>query len=127
MNNNQIKAFVKSGVKTRKPVGDGLYIRVQTEGIAYWEVRYSINGKRKFIRIAGGNFPAMSLAEARIQAAQIKQQTLGGIDPLAERVREDQIHIKTVTNLFDDWFEGVEKRLKHPNIPKRIYCSLVSL
>ena len=42
MNDKQIKSFLKSKELGRKAVGDGLYIRVQTEGVAYWEVRYSI-------------------------------------------------------------------------------------
>lgn len=66
MNDKQIKALIKSGLATRKPIGDGLYIRVQTAGKAYWEVRYSINGKRKFMRIAGGQYPNMSLANAKL-------------------------------------------------------------
>lgn len=125
MNNNQIKAFIKSGKKSRKPIGDGLYIRTQSDRKAYWEVRYSLNGKRRFIRIEGGAYPQMTLADAKIQNALIKQQILNGIDPLAERVRATEETIKTVNDLFDDWYMDVEKRLKHPSIPKRIYTKEV--
>ncbi|MDF4346007.1 integrase, partial [Vibrio parahaemolyticus] len=29
--------------------------------------------------------------------------------------------IKTVNDLFEDWYPTLVKRLKHPNIPKRVY------
>lgn len=121
MNDKQIKAFIKTGVAARKQIGDGLYIRVQTIGKAYWEVRYSINGKRRFMRIAGGQYPSMSLAVAKLEAALVKQKTREGVDPLAERARENELTIKTVSQLFDDWYIDLSKRLKFPNIPKRIY------
>lgn len=121
MNDKQIKAFIKTGVVARKQIGDGLYIRVQTIGKAYWEVRYSINGKRRFMRIAGGQYPSMSLAVAKLEAALVKQKTREGVDPLAERARENELTIKTVNQLFDDWYIDLSKRLKFPNIPKRIY------
>jgi len=121
MNDKQIRAFIKSGKVARKPVGDGLYIRVQTIGKAYWEVRYTINSKRRFMRITSGLYPNMSLADAKLEAALIMQGIRNGIDPLSERIRENEVTIKTVNHLFDDWFIDLSKRLKFPNIPKRIY------
>jgi len=121
MNDKQIKAFVRTGEKTRKPVGDGLYIRVQTKGLAYWEVRYTINGKRRFMTLEGGQYPIMPLVDAKAEAARIKQLTRAGTDPLAERQRLDDVSIRTVDDLFEDWHLDLAKRLKHPNIPKRIY------
>ncbi|WP_448247587.1 tyrosine-type recombinase/integrase [Thalassotalea agariperforans] len=121
MNDKQIRAFIKTGEIARKQISDGLYIRVQTAGKAYWEVRYSMNGKRRFMRIAGGQYPSMSLAVAKLESALIKQKNREGIDPLAERVRESKVTIKTVNHLFDDWYVELSKRLKFPNIPKRIY------
>lgn len=121
MNDKQIRAFIKNKEVARKQIGDGLYIRVQTIGKAYWEVRYSINSKRRFMRIAGGHYPSMSLAVAKLEAALIKQKIREGVDPLAERVRESEETIKTVNQLFDDWYVDLSKRLKFPNIPKRIY------
>ena len=41
MNDKQIKAFIRSKEVGRKAVSDGLYIRVQTAGIASWEIRYT--------------------------------------------------------------------------------------
>lgn len=121
MNHKQILALVKSGELARTPVGDGLYIRVQTKGKASWEVRYTVNGKRKFITLPGGHYPQMSLAEAKAEAAIIKANAKNGIDPLAERQKANLVKISTIDDLFNDWYTDRCKRLKHPEIPKRIY------
>jgi integrase len=121
MNDKQVRELINKGLATRKSIGDGLYIRLQTVGKAYWEVRYLINGKRKFMRIAGGQYPNMPLVNAKLEAALIMQQIRAGNDPLAERARDNEIIIKTVNHLFDDWYQELSKRLKYPNIPKRIY------
>ncbi|QGS49000.1 MULTISPECIES: tyrosine-type recombinase/integrase [Shewanella] len=121
MNDKQIKSFLKSKELGRKAVGDGLYIRVQTEGVAYWEVRYSVNGKRRSMVPNGGVYPAMSLVEAKAEAAKVKLLAKQGIDPLAERERQQEITIKTVNDLFDDWYQCTAPRLKHPEIPMRMY------
>ncbi|MDN5369543.1 MAG: hypothetical protein PWP74_851 [Shewanella sp.] len=121
MNDKQIKAFLKSKELGRKAVGDGLYIRVQTEGVAYWEVRYSVNGKRRSMVPNGGIYPAMSLVEAKAEAAKIKLLAKQGVDPLAERERQQEETIKTVNDLFEDWYQTTAVRLKHPEIPQRMY------
>ncbi|MDT3282620.1 MULTISPECIES: tyrosine-type recombinase/integrase [Shewanella] len=121
MNDKQIKAFLKSKELGRKAIGDGLYLRVQTEGVAYWEVRYSVNGKRRSMMLDGGIYPAMPLVEAKAEAAKIKLLAKQGIDPLAERERQQEETIKTVNDLFDDWYQCTSSRLKHPEIPMRMY------
>lgn len=121
MNNNKIKALIRSGFTGRKNIGDGLYLRIQTHGSASWEVRFSLNGKRKSLIIEGGQYPQMSLAVAKAEAAKIKLLVIQGIDPVIERKRKNQGSIATVDELFSDWYQDLEKRLKHPQIPKRIY------
>ena len=121
MKDSQIKAFIRSKELGRKAVGSGLYIRVQTIGIGYWEVRYSINGKRRSMMLDGGLYPAMPLVEARAEAAKVKLLAKQGTDPLAERERQQEETIITVNDLFDDWYQCIASRLKHPEIPMRMY------
>lgn len=121
MNHNQIKAFIKSGICTRKPVGDGLYIRVQSLGNATWEIRYSVDGKRRFMAIKNGQYPNMSLAQAKAEAAHLLLHAKQGKDPLVERQKIKRQQFNTVDDLFNDWFIDLSRRLKHPSIPKRIY------
>ncbi|WP_028116421.1 tyrosine-type recombinase/integrase [Ferrimonas senticii] len=123
MNDKQIKALLRSGVLGRKRISNGLYLRVQTANSASWEYRYTINGKSRAMTLAGGNYPTLSLADAQAQVALLRQQVKQGIDPMAERQRTQQTQIKIVDDLFDDWHLTLVKRLKYPNIPKRIYTS----
>jgi integrase len=121
MNDKQIKAFIKTKELGRRAAGGGLYIRVQTEGTAYWEVRYSVNGKRRSMMIEGGTYPAMPLVEAKAEAAKVKLLAKQGIDSLAERERQQQETIITVNDLFADWYQTTASRLKHDEIPLRMY------
>lgn len=119
MNDKQIKALIKSGEMVRKPVGDGLYIRIQTAGKASWEVRYTIHGKRKFYAL--GQYPQVSLADAKLEALRVKAEAKSGIDPQVEKQKNQRAPINTINELFEDWYQDLSKRLKFPNIPKRIY------
>ncbi|MGI9284775.1 MAG: tyrosine-type recombinase/integrase [Pseudomonadales bacterium] len=124
-NDKQIKALLRKGQPGRHAVGGGLYFRVSSEGTGFWVVRYTMNGKRREITL--GRYPATSLAGAGLEAAQLKAAVRKGIDPLAERKRPDTVSIRTVDDLAKDWLKNdIERRLKHPCIPRRIYERLLS-
>jgi len=115
----QIQAFVK-GEPKRHPVGSGLYLVVRRSATPYWMLRYSINGKRKEMTL--GQYPDLSLADAKAESIMKKRDIRQGIDPLVVRKRINEQSIKLVDDLFADWYESdISKRLKHPNIPKRVY------
>ncbi|MFU2511235.1 tyrosine-type recombinase/integrase [Pseudoalteromonas sp. ASV78] len=116
----KIKSLIKDKAVGKYAISNGLYIRISDEGSAFFTIRYSIYKKRKEMTL--GKFPELSLAEAKLQAAQIKVDIKNGnIDPLAERKRLDKEVINTVNDLAEDWLKDCEKRLKHPNIPRRVY------
>ncbi|KJY93933.1 tyrosine-type recombinase/integrase [Pseudoalteromonas ruthenica] len=122
MNVKEIKANIKSCNTLRFSVGDGLYIKPNKgKHSGAWELRYTINGSRRFMTLNGSGFPNKSLAEARAEAAIIKQQIKNGIDPLAERARYAGAEIITFDDLFRDWYEGVSRTLKHPKVQLRYY------
>lgn len=68
-----------------------------------------------------GKVSDISLRDARLLAAEKMKQVREGFDPLIQRKRAEQEKIKTVNDLFSDWYPSQEKRLKHPNIPKRVF------
>jgi hypothetical protein len=113
------KSLLKEGKTGRFAVGNGLYFRVSKEGSGFWVVRYTSFGKRREISL--GKYPSISLAEANLQSSQIKLEVNQGIDPLAEKSRGDAYKLETVNDLAEDWLRECEKRLKHPNIPRRVY------
>jgi len=115
----QIQAYSK-GEPKRHPVGAGLYFVVRKGATPYWMLRYTANGKRKEMTL--GQYPYLSLADAKAEAAIQKREIKLGGDPLVARKRIKGQSIKLVDDLFNDWYENdIAKRLKHPNIPKRVY------
>src|SRR5690348_4283350 len=66
--------------------GDGLHLLVREDGSAFWVFRFTSAGRTREAglgRARGRN--AVTLAEARAKAAQLRQQVRDGVDPLAER------------------------------------------
>ncbi|WP_294086370.1 integrase arm-type DNA-binding domain-containing protein [Pseudoalteromonas sp.] len=126
MNVKEIKANIKTCATLRFNVGDGLYIKPnKSRNGGAWELRYTINGNRRFMTLSGVGFPEKSLAEAKAEAAIIKQQIKNGIDPLAERARQSEAEIITMNNLFNDWHKEESKRLKNPERPLGHYIKRV--
>ncbi|MDX7799010.1 site-specific integrase [Aeromonas caviae] len=74
--------------------GDGLGVRVSPKGLITFQVRHMRD--RKQVRTTIGRYPAVSLREARIKAAELKagpkQHVATGDEP-------------TPAALFDEWFE----------------------
>ena len=120
--------LVKKYIKEAKPGyhgdGNGLFLRISKERTGFWVVRYTIHGKRREISI--GSYPNISLADSRLQALQTKSDVKQGIDPQAEKKRGDKHNINTVADLAQDWLAELEKRLKHPNIPRRVYTKEIA-
>ncbi|BDM66077.1 phage integrase [Shewanella sp. NFH-SH190041] len=119
-----IQSIVKEGKPGRYGDGEGLYLMLPKSGHPYWMLRYTLFGKRRSMTL--GKLINISLADARAQAALLKQKINQGEDPITERKSEKQVSFQTVDDLFADWYQDLEKRLKHPNIPKRIYSKEIS-
>lgn len=113
------QALVKEGAPGRYSDGNGLYLMIPRKGMPYWMLRYTFAGKRRELTL--GKYAQLSLAEAREQAIESQKAIRNGIDPVEERKREERATINTVQDLFTDWHQDLEKRLKHPHIPKRIF------
>lgn len=121
MNNKQIDKLIREGKPGRWAIDHGLYFRISSSGSPSWQVRYTLHDKRKWFTLAG-SYPRVGLADAKLQALNLKAELKQGVDPAAERKRAQQEVLRTVDDLFYDWFEtDVRQRLKHPQIAKRIY------
>ena len=115
----EVESKIKKEEAGRYADGGGLYFVVPKSGSAYWMVRYTSNKKRKEMTL--GKYSDLSLKDARFEAASKMKQLREGLDPLLAKKRAEQESIKTVDDLFEDWYPTLEARLKHPKIPKRIY------
>lgn len=125
MNNQQIKALLRSGKATRHVVGDGLILKVTATGKGFWRLRYSANGKRREMTLGeyGPLADQLTLAEATAKAAMLRAKIASGsgFDPLAEKKRAAVATAKTVNDLAELWLSANDKRLKHPGIPRSAY------
>ena len=123
MNDAQIKAKLKAGLPGKFNVDRGLYFRVTEEGSGFWILRYSIHGKRREFTLGRYGKPpeALTLSDARLQAAQTRADIKKGVDPIAEKHRSSLVSIKTVNQVAEDWLSDCQKRLEHPEIPERVY------
>nr|WP_298968459.1 site-specific integrase [uncultured Halomonas sp.] len=115
----KVQSLIREAKPGRYGDGNGLYLMIPKAGAAYWMCRYTFAGKRRGMTL--GKYSQFSLAEAREQVVETQKAIRNGNDPLAERKRDEQVTISTVQDLFDDWYQDLEKRLKHPNIPKRVF------
>ncbi|WP_128000931.1 tyrosine-type recombinase/integrase [Piscinibacter defluvii] len=61
----------------------GLYLEVTPNGSKHWRWKYRFGGKEK--RLALGSYPAISLAQARLDRDAARLKLKGGVDPSAER------------------------------------------
>jgi len=69
-----------------------------------------------------GQYSDMSLADARTEAEVLKRELRQGVDPLIAKQRQKWTGITSVNDLFEDWYkDNLLPRLKHPNIPARIF------
>lgn len=114
----QLESFL-SAEPAKHSDGDGLYFVVPRSGKAYWMLRYTAAGKRREMTL--GNYPDLSLKDARLSAATNAKMKRDGVDPLIVKQQSQTAKLVIVDDLFNDWQIGNEKRLKYPGIPARVY------
>ncbi|WP_419553371.1 tyrosine-type recombinase/integrase [Candidatus Poriferisodalis sp.] len=101
--------------------GDGLTLVVKTSGTRSWVVRLTVDGKQRDVGIGG--YPAVSLADARLRAADMRADAAEGGDPLgphqADRVPTFATAAKTVHEMnrprwrnkqaANEWLSSLER------------------
>ena len=83
----QVQSYARTAAANKKySDGNGLYFCVRKSGMPYWMLRYtSLNGRREATL---GQYPSMTLAEARLESSKMQLQLQQGEDPLAIRAIE---------------------------------------
>lgn len=66
--------------------GNGLYLEVRPNGSKFWRYRYRLNDKENLYAV--GDYPAMSLAEARAEREAARKLVKEGIHPAHQRRTE---------------------------------------
>jgi len=87
--------------------GGGLTFTLSSSGTATWILRYRIGGRARELTI--GNFPDISLAEARRIAREKRSEIDRAGDPAVDKQRMKALALKdwTVRQLIDDYREKI--------------------
>ncbi|MHA3183284.1 tyrosine-type recombinase/integrase [Legionella pneumophila] len=107
--------------------GNGFCLRVSPKGTKTWFYRYKFEGKEKWLTI--GNFPAMSVAEARKAFNDLWEIRQSGSDPeeiIQQRLLKNNNNLKT---LICDWYNNyIVKHRKQPRqIKQQIDADIIPL
>ena len=105
-----------AGERLERPdrLAPGLVLRITQTGAKSWIVRYRVDGAPG--KIALGAWPAISVAEAREAARQVREQAFAGIDPreartAAQATAKQQAQAEAEANkTFADIAEGYIQR-----------------
>lgn len=92
----QVQSLARKGTPGAFAVGGatGLYLRVSTTGTASWTLRTVIAGKR--VERGLGGYPAVTLAQAREKAAELRNDARQGVDPKARRDEAQQARKRAI-------------------------------
>ncbi|MFY3647046.1 tyrosine-type recombinase/integrase [Achromobacter xylosoxidans] len=101
----QLRRWIAAGERIARSDGDGLTFTLSAAGTATWVLRYRLGGPQKEVTI--GNYPDVTLAEARKTARKLRAAIDRGDDPAVEKRQEKArvTKIATVRQLIED-FKG---------------------
>jgi len=87
--------------------GDGMYLLVTVSGGKLWRYNYRFGGIRKTLAL--GQYPAVSLADARQRREDARKLLANGQDPAAVKKATQQAAVNSAKSTFalvaDEWFE----------------------
>ena len=118
----EVQAWVRSG----KPIagksdGDGLTFTLSAKGTATWVFRYRFGGKQRELTI--GNYPVITLKEARRLATEARSRAQQGMDVAREKreAKLSQATAGTVEQLCREYYlRTIEGRVRRPDIVKEM-------
>ncbi|SHK30059.1 protein of unknown function [Roseomonas rosea] len=79
LTDKQVKAALGRDKPYRLSDGDGLHLRVLPSGARLWQFRYRVLGAEKTLSL--GQYPEVTLAEARDGRARAREALRQGRDP----------------------------------------------
>jgi integrase len=102
---------IRKSKPTEKPYrlfdGGGLYVQIAPTGGKLWRWKYRFQGAEKLM--AFGKYPAVSLADARVERDKARKVLSTGIDPMAQRRIQKTAFLGATEHTFqkvaDRWFE----------------------
>lgn len=122
LNDKRIKALKPKAKRYLIADGGGLVLEVMTSGSMVWRYRYSLNRKQQPL-VTIGDYPAVSLQDARIRARRYAEIVAGGVSPIAD-AKKDRGASKTLDSVrafADFWYESeiATKSLSYRTVTRR--------
>lgn len=108
----EIEEIIRKGVPGARSDGQGLTLTLSVKGTATWVLRYRYAGKPREVTL--GRYPELSLADARLEAAEQRKLLLDGKDPAHEKrlARTALVTGLTISELFEDFLSRRAKELR---------------
>lgn len=132
-----IKPLTATEVKEAKPKdkeyiladGQGLNLRVSPKGRKIWIFNYSAPITKKRTNFTIGAYPSISLADARAKREEFRTLLAKGIDPQAEKQRQQQEAESktqdTFYNVAESYFNGIyQQKAKNPKTREKNWARL---
>lgn len=107
LNDKRIKALKPKAKRYLIADGGGLVLEVMTSGSMVWRYRYSLNRKQQPL-VTIGDYPAVSLQDARIRGRRYAEIVADGVSPVAD-AKKDRGATKSLDSVrafADFWYES---------------------
>jgi len=122
LNDKRIKALKPKAKRYLIADGGGLVLEVMTSGSMVWRYRYSLNRKQQPL-VTIGDYPAVSLQDARIRARRYAEIVADGVSPVAD-AKKDRGATKSLDSVrafADFWYESeiATKSLSYRTVTRR--------
>jgi len=107
LSDRQIRGWIKADAPVAKADGGGLTFTLSAAGTAAWVLRYRHGGKPRELTL--GQYPDVSLKDARKKAGDARAQVQAGVDVARERQRAktESAAAKSFRQLADDYMAKV--------------------
>ncbi|QTW18702.1 tyrosine-type recombinase/integrase [Comamonas kerstersii] len=112
----------------------GLYLEVKPNGVKAWRYRFKLGGKGSWFAL--GDYPAVSLAEARDKCEEARKLVKQGINPVQhrqlERLKREQDSANTFETVAKEWlalrdWEDITKKRRLDMLEREVFPSIGKL
>ncbi|WP_324377597.1 tyrosine-type recombinase/integrase [Sphingomonas sp.] len=101
---------------------DGLFVTVQTNGSKLWRFRYRFVGRQKTLHL--GQWPSVSLADARTRRDEARRNVAAGLDPAQLKKKARDVAKIAAANTFraiaEEWYRKCEDEALAPITLRKI-------
>lgn len=108
LTDNQIKNLKPGPKPARVFDGKGLYLEVSPTGGKLFRYKYRFDKKEKTLSL--GQYPDVSLKDARKRHQEAREQLAAGLDPSAVKQAAKQKHSNTFGTVAFEWWESQKER-----------------